>query len=202
MHRTNATSVGWNPQSEGIIFVEQTPAPLVLITAADTDIQTLAAALPKLPKTFPTFRVTNLLQLQHQIVIDTYAEQILELAQVIVIRLIGGRSYWSYGFEVIQEIAERNGTTLIVMPGDDALDQNLMSHSTLPLTKVNQVWRYFNEGGTDNFVNALKYISDCCISTTFNPPQPQIVPRVGKYLFSASSTKRQGAGGSISFLKI
>jgi cobaltochelatase CobN len=189
MHRTNATSVGLNPQSEGIIFVEQTPAPLVLITAADTDIQTLAAALPKLPKTFSTFRVTNLLQLQHQVVIDTYAEQILELAQVIVIRLIGGRSYWGYGFEVVQEIAERKGTTLIVMPGDDALDQNLMSHSTLPLAKVNQIWRYFNEGGTENFVNALQYISDSCLSTTFNPPQPEVVPRVGRY-----SIKRQGAG--------
>ena len=48
MHRINATTGGWN-QSEGLFFLEQTIAPFVLITAADTDIQTLAAVVPKLP---------------------------------------------------------------------------------------------------------------------------------------------------------
>ncbi len=181
MHRINATPGGWNPQSEGVSFLEQTPAPLVLLTAADTDIQTLAAAIPKLPTKFPEFRVANLLNLQHQISIDTYAEQVLQPAQVIVLRLLGGRSYWAYGLEVVQEIAQSNGTTLIVMPGDDALDPDLMSHSTLPLGNVNQIWRYFNEGGTENIANALKYITDYCLATSFNPPPPQIVPRVGLY---------------------
>ncbi|MGI2906855.1 hypothetical protein AABK37_26510, partial [Hassallia sp. VBCCA 56010] len=180
MHRINATSVGWN-NSEGVVFFEQTPAPLVFITAADTDIQTLAAAFPKLPSTFPALRVANLLQLQNQINIDTYAEQVLEFAQVIILRLLGGRSYWSYGLEVVQEIVQRNGTTLIVMPGDDALDADLITFSTLSVTAVNQVWQYFREGGVENIVNALKYITDICLSTSFNPPLPQVVPRVGLY---------------------
>jgi cobaltochelatase CobN len=181
MHRINATPGGWNPQSEGVSFLEQTPAPLVLLTAADTDIQTLAAVIPKLPTKFPAFRVANLLNLQHQISIDTYAEQVLQLAQVIILRLLGGHSYWAYGLEVVQEIAQNNDITLIVMPGDDALDPALMSHSTLPLGIVNQIWRYFNEGGTENIANALKYIADHCLSTSFNPPPPQVVPRIGLY---------------------
>jgi cobaltochelatase CobN len=188
MHRINATSVGLN-NSEGVVFFEQTPAPLVFITAADTDIQTLAAAFPKLPSTFPALRVANLLQLQNQINIDTYAEQVLEFAQVIILRLLGGRSYWSYGLEVVQEIVQRNGTTLIVMPGDDALDADLITFSTPPVTAVNQVWQYFREGGVENIVNALKYITDICLSTSFNPPSPQVVPRVGLYspLFPSST---------------
>ncbi|MCX7595692.1 MAG: cobaltochelatase subunit CobN, partial [Fischerella sp.] len=181
MHRISTTSGAWNPQSEGISFIEQTPAPFVLLTAADTDIQTLAAALPLLPATFPAFRVANLLNLQHQITIDTYAEQVLELAQVIVLRLLGGRSYWAYGLEVVQEIVQRHGTTLIVIPGDDALDPDLISHSTLPLSTVNQIWRYFSEGGVENIVNALKFIADTCLLTSFHPPPPKSVPRVGLY---------------------
>ncbi len=181
MHRTSATSGGWNPQSEGVIFIEQTPAPLVFLTAADTDIQTLAAASANLPATFPQFRVANLLQLQQQVSIDTYAEQVLELAQVIILRLIGGRSYWSYGLEVVQEIVERSGKTLIVISGDDALDPDLISHSTLPLSTVHQVWCYFNEGGVENIVNALLFIADTSLLTSFNPPPPQVVPRVGLY---------------------
>ncbi|MEH1842606.1 MAG: cobaltochelatase subunit CobN [Nostoc sp.] len=180
MHRTSSTSGEWN-QSEGLIFLEQTPAPFVLITAADTDIQTLAAAVRKLPTSFPALRVANLLQLQQQLTIDTYGEQVLELAQVIILRLLGGRSYWSYGLEVVQEIVQRNGRTLIVMPGDDAFDPNLISQSTVPLGVVNQVWQYFSEGGVENFVNALQFISDSCLLTTYNPRPPQPVPRVGLY---------------------
>ncbi|MBN4005167.1 cobaltochelatase subunit CobN [Nostoc sp. LPT] len=189
MHRTSSTSGGWN-QSEGLIFLEQTPAPFVLITAADTDIQTLAAAVTKLPVSFPALRVANLLQLQQQLSIDTYGEQVLEHAQVIILRLLGGRSYWGYGLEVVQEIVQRNGRTLIVMPGDDAFDPDLISQSTVPLGIVNQVWQYFSEGGVENFVNALQFISDSCLLSAYNPLPPRPIPRVGLYEWGAG-----GAGG-------
>ncbi|TAE58043.1 MAG: cobaltochelatase subunit CobN [Nostocales cyanobacterium] len=180
MHRISATPGGWN-QSESLIFLEQTPAPFVFITAADTDIQTLAAAVPKLPTQFPAIRVANLLQLQQQISIDTYGEQVLELAQVIVLRLLGGSSYWAYGLEVVQEIVQRQGITLIVMPGDDALDPDLISKSTISPELVNQVWQYFRAGGIENLVHALQFITDLSLTTNFNPPPPKPVPPVGRW---------------------
>ncbi|MBS9384300.1 MAG: cobaltochelatase subunit CobN [Dolichospermum sp. BR01] len=180
MHRINATPGGLN-QSEGLFFLAQTPAPFVLITAADTDIQTLAAVVPKLPSQFPELRVANLLQLQQQISIDAYGEQVLESAQIIVLRLIGGSSYWAYGLEVVQEIVQRNGTTLIVMPGDDGFDPDLISKSTVSQEIVQKIWQYFQEGGIENFLNALQFITDTALSTAFNPPAPQSVPRVGLY---------------------
>ncbi|MBD2337956.1 cobaltochelatase subunit CobN [Calothrix sp. FACHB-156] len=198
MHRVSATSGGWN-QSEDLIFIEQTPAPFVFITAADTDIQTLAAAVPQLPATFPALRVANLLQLQQQISIDSYGEEVLELAQVIIVRLLGGRSYWAYGLEVVQEIVQRNGINLIVMPGDDAFDPHLVSQSSVPLDIVNQVWQYFSQGGVKNFVNALQFISDSCLSTSFNPPAPELVPRIGLYEWGKmrQGGREQGAGENI-----
>jgi len=193
MHRISSTSGGWN-QSEGLIFLEQTPAPFVLITAADTDIQTLAAAVTKLPPSFPALRVANLLQLQQQLSIDTYGEQVLELAEVIILRLLGGRSYWGYGLEVVQEIVQRNGKTLIVMPGDDAFDPDLISQSTVSLSIVNQIWQYFSEGGVENFVNALQFIADSCLSTAYNPPTPRTVPRVGLYKWGVGDEGTKGQG--------
>ncbi|MEL6163092.1 MAG: cobaltochelatase subunit CobN, partial [Cyanobacteria bacterium J06628_3] len=181
MHRKAASKTEFNLQSEDLIFLEQTTAKFVFLTSADTDIQTIAAAVPKLPPTFDEIRVANLLNLQHQITIDSYAEQVLEFAQVIILRLLGGISYWSYGLEVVLEIVERNGTNLIVIPGDDALDLNLISHSTLPLAVVNQISRYFSQGGVPNFVNAFKFIADNCCSTSFNPLPPQEVPKFGLY---------------------
>lgn len=181
MHRIAATPGGWNPDNEGVIYIEQTPAPIVFLTAADTDIQTLAAAVPQLPDDFPEIRVVNLLQLQQQLTLDTYAEEVLQEAELIVVRLLGGRAYWSYGLEVLRETVEETGASLVVMPGDDGIDLDLCSHSTVPLAVVNQLWRYFQEGGVVNFANGLKFAQARCLSGAELPPEPQPVPRVGLY---------------------
>ncbi|MEG3898662.1 MULTISPECIES: cobaltochelatase subunit CobN [unclassified Microcoleus] len=181
MHKIAATPGGWNPQAEGVIFIQQTPAPIVFISAADTDIQTLAAASSKMPAEFPKVRAVNLLQLQQQLTIDTYAEEILERAEVIILRLLGGRSYWSYGLEILRETAQKTNAALIIMPGEDSPDPDLLSHSNVSLSAVNQLWRYFTEGGVQNFVNALKFAADTCLKTAYNPPLPQTVCRVGIY---------------------
>ncbi|NJO76901.1 MAG: cobaltochelatase subunit CobN, partial [Leptolyngbyaceae cyanobacterium RM1_406_9] len=180
MHRIAATPGGWNPETEGIVFVEQNPAPLVFLTAADTEIQTLAKALPQLPSGFPELRVSNLLQLQQQLSIDTYAEEVLAAAKGIVLRLLGGRAYWSYGLEVVKQTVEETGAALFVLPGDDRPDPDLLSHSTVPLTVVNQLWRYLTEGGIENTTNALKFIANT-IGQHYDLLPVQPIPRVGLY---------------------
>jgi len=196
MHRINATPGGWTPQTEGVIFLKQTPAPLVFLTAADTDIQTLAAAVAKLPNNFPAVRVANLLQLQQQLTIDTYAEDVLEQAQVIILRLLGGCSYWSYGLEAVQETVQRTSAALFVMPGDDRPDPDLITLSTVSLSAVNHLWRYFTEGGVENIVNALQFVADTCLKTDYAPPPPQLVPRVGLYPWKEESRGSRESRGS------
>lgn len=201
MHRIATTPGGWDRDSEGVIFIEQTPASIVLLTAADTDIQTLAACLTHLPSQFPTIRVVNLLQLQQQLAIDTYADTILSQAKVIILRLLGGRSYWSYGLEVLKEITQQTGAFLFVIPGDDRPDPDAIAHSNLSLAKVNRLWRYLTEGGIENWLNALRFIADVCLGYTYNPSPPQIVPRVGIYPLKAEG-KRQKVKGIETISKI
>ncbi|MEC4892698.1 MAG: cobaltochelatase subunit CobN, partial [Oscillatoria sp. PMC 1051.18] len=187
MHRIAATPGGWNPDSEGVIFIEQTPAPIIFLTAADTDIQTLAASLAFLPVDFPAIRAVNLLQLQQELTIDTYSETVLSKAKVIILRLLGGRAYWSYGLEVVKEIVAETKASLFVLPGEEIPDPNLMSHSTVSLAAVNKLWRYFTESGVENFVNALQFVSDLCFGSNYQPSSPQVVPRVGLYSFQVRS---------------
>lgn len=181
MHRLATTPGGWNPDAEGVIFVEQSPAPIVFLTSADTEIQTLANALPRLPEGFPMLRVANLLNLQQQLSIDTYAESVLAQARVIVLRLLGGRAYWAYGLEVVRELVAQTGAALLVLPGDDRPDPDLLSHPTVPLSVSNQLWRYLTEGGVENLRNGLLFLSDACLGSTFQPAPPQEIPRVGRY---------------------
>ena len=181
MHKIAALPGGWNPNTEGVIFVEQSPAPIVFLTYADTDIQTLAATRSILPASFPEIRVANLLNLQQQLSIDVYTETVISKAQIVVLRLLGGSTYWSYGFEQIKEVAQTNNIALFILPGDDSPDLDLISHSTVSLAAVNQLWRYLIEGGQDNYFNALQYLSDVCLQTKYNPQAPKIVPELGKY---------------------
>lgn len=181
MHRLAALPGGWTPETEGVIFIDQTPAPLILLTAADTDIQVMAAALSHLPVDFPAVRMVNLLQLQQNLTIDTYAETVLQQARGIVLRLLGGRAYWSYGLEVIKQTVQQTGATLFVLPGDDQPDLDLMSHSTASFTVVDRLWHYFVEGGIENTIHALQYLADTSLKTAYGPPPPHPIPRVGRY---------------------
>jgi cobaltochelatase CobN len=200
MHRLAAIAGGWEAGSspEGVVFIEQTPAPLVVLTAADTDIQLFAKAterLQELAENYSAVRVASLLQLQQQLTIDTYAETVLSHAQGILIRLLGGRGYWSYGLEVVREVAERTGAVLIVVPGDDRPDLELMSHSTVPLKTVEQVWRYFTEGGVENYGRAIRSLHVLCERTSRDGSgnaleTALVVPKVGRYCWKANSILR------------
>jgi cobaltochelatase CobN len=180
MHRLAATPGGWTPDSDGVIFIEQSPAPIVVLTAADTDLQCLAQVMA-LPGELPPVRGVNLLQLQQQLTIDTYAEAVLAHAGIILVRLLGGRAYWSYGLEVVRAVVAETGAALVVLPGDDRPDPQLISLSTVALTVANTVWRYWTEGGPDNLRHGLMALCDRVLDTAFQPPPPQPVPRVGRY---------------------
>jgi cobaltochelatase CobN len=157
MHRLQVAPGGWSPDNEGVVFIEQTPGDIIFLTAADTEIQALSVALKQW--SYPaSVRAVNLLNLQQQLTIDTYAEEVLEKAKVIIIRLLGGRSYWSYGLEVIKELAERLGIHLYLLPGDEQVDLDLMENSTVSLTEVHRLWRYLIEGGPENLLHGLNYI--------------------------------------------
>jgi len=184
MHRLAATPGGWDPNAEGVVFIEQTPAPIVLLTAADTDIAALSQVKAALPEHFPDIRAVNLLHLRQQLTIDTYAEETLRHAQLIILRLLGGRAYWPYGLEVVKAIATEANIALVVMPGDDRPDLDLIAHSTVPFARVNRLWRYFCAGGKRNIRHALLYASDSFFKTNFAPPLPEEIASIGVYVCS------------------
>jgi cobaltochelatase CobN len=178
MHRT-ATISSESASIETTIFVEQTPAPIVIITSADTDLQALAQVWAQMPDGFPEVRALNILAVQQQVVIDTYAEEVLAQAKVIVVRLLGGVGYWSYGLEVVRELAKTNGIALILIPGDDQPDLSLLSRSTVPLDDVNQFWRYWIAGGSENLCQSLYFVAKRYLKIDCEYLPPAVVPKVG-----------------------
>ncbi len=138
----------------------QTPGDIVVISSADTELSLLARAHGALAagSPQPSLRLVNLMQLKHNFSVDLYAEKTLTGARLVVLRLLGGRSYWPYGLERLTDMASGGAFELIVMPGDDKPDPMLAGLSTVSDATREQIWAYLREGGADNaalFLGAL-----------------------------------------------
>ena len=151
----------------------QSPAKAVLLTAADTEISCLAAACRNSGRGADQLRIANLLSLSHPYSVDLYIESVLNHAKVIVVRLLGGVSYWSYGAEQLSLLARAQNIPLALLPGDGKPDPELDNLSTLPPETLSRLNSYLVEGGVGNaaaFLDALDDIADGTDKAL--PPKP------------------------------
>ncbi|NNE89085.1 MAG: cobaltochelatase subunit CobN, partial [Silicimonas sp.] len=128
----------------------QTPADLVVLSFSDSDLTAFAAGWHRAKtngRTLPTLRLANLSALKHPLSVDTYVEQTLQGAKAILIRLIGGASYWSYGLKQVRALAEANGIALAVLPADGRPDPQLDEISTVPASTRAQLNTLCTAGG-------------------------------------------------------
>lgn len=83
----------------------QTPGRIAILTAADSEISLLAEAARTSGLKAGDLRLANLLSLSHPYSIDLYIENTLAKADMIMVRLLGGTAYWSYGVEQLSLLA-------------------------------------------------------------------------------------------------
>ena len=166
------------------VDLAQSPGDVVVLTAADTEIAALAAAQRRRPEA-PSLRLANLTRLQHNLSVDIYVEQVIAHARIVVVRLLGGRSYWSYGIDRLVEVCRANGIPLALLPGDDRPDPELASLSTVKPAAAAGLWRYLIEGGVDNAAGFLAAVAHL-IGRGEAPPSPEPLPRSGIYRKAAS----------------
>ncbi|MGS4883809.1 cobaltochelatase subunit CobN [Roseibium sp. MB-4] len=159
----------------------QQPADILFLSAADTELGSLASAQSGLGADTPSLRLANLMALSHPYSVDLYAEQTVRGSRIVILRVLGGVEYWRYGLERFVEEARASGIDLVVIPGDDKWDDALTSHSTRGTDEVRQMWRYFVEGGPENYANALRFAGHL-IELTEEPAHAVPLPRAGIYL--------------------
>ena len=96
----------------------QDPAELVVLSFSDSDLGAFAAGWRRAAGSLPELRLANLAALRHPLSVDTYLERTVAGARGVLVRLIGGEPYWSYGLLQLQDLARRRGIALAVLPGD------------------------------------------------------------------------------------
>ena len=156
----------------------QTPGDIVVLSAADTELASLAAARATLGETFPSVRLANLMQLSHNASVDLYCEAVIAEARLVIVRLLGGKSYWPYGVEQIVETCAAAGANLVLLPGDDQPDPELATHSTASPEAYRRLWTYLLHGGAANARSFLAYAATL-IGRGFDWLEPVELPRAG-----------------------
>jgi cobaltochelatase CobN len=134
-------------ETASAIDLGQDPADLVVLSFSDSDLAAFAAGWRRGREKLPRLRLANLLALRHPLSVDTYLERTLSQAKGILVRLIGGESYWAYGIAAVHQLARERGIALAVLPADGRDDPRLEALSTLPRATLRRLNVLCDAGG-------------------------------------------------------
>ncbi len=157
----------------------QTPADVVIISAADTELAALAEARAEMTNP-PTLRLANMLHLAHPMSVDLHLDDCATKSRLVIARVLGGAAYWKYGLTQYAARLHDAGVPVAFLPGDDKPDPELRGLSTVSGTDYDALWSYLVEGGPQNSINALAY-AKAMLDSTEKPSAAAPLLRAGVY---------------------
>lgn len=164
------------------VDASQTPADIIFISAADTELAALSEARTTLAEGGfeQTLRLANLNWLAHPYSVDLYIENTALKSRIVVARILGGEGYWPYGLEQFAARLSEAGVKFAALPGDDKPDEALFRASTVDRETWEALWAYFVEGGPENAANFLRYC-DHTLNGSEAPEAARPLLRAGVY---------------------
>ncbi|NKM72934.1 cobaltochelatase subunit CobN, partial [Rhizobium laguerreae] len=141
---------------EEAIDLGQTPGDILFLSAADSELAAIATAHRE-RGAGPSLRLASLMSMKHPMSVDTYVERTARHAKLIIVRALGGASYFHYALEALHAAAARAGALIAVLPGDARPDAGLVPFSNIGLDDLNALWAYLIEGGDANAQAFLDY---------------------------------------------
>jgi cobaltochelatase CobN len=159
------------------IDLGQSPGDILFLSAADTELSAIASAYRAAPLG-RTLRAASLLSLKHPMSVDTYVARTARHARLIIVRALGGASYFQYVLEALHATAITYRTAIAVLPGYDKADPALDAYSTVPAEDRAAMLAYFNEGGAENMERFLGYAGSL-IDGGERPPAATPLVRAG-----------------------
>lgn len=173
MHLLSAQAGAIQQEGEAI-DLGQSPAPLLLLSAADSELAALAGAIDA--QGADDVRLANTMRLSHNFSIDLWLDDTAQHAKLIVVRVLGGRAYWTYGVDQLSALCSDRGIELALLPGDANPDPDLKNRSTMDGETYEQLHRAFAAGGVQNLSDCLAFLRQRVNEEAAQLPVPQPAP--------------------------
>lgn len=155
-------------------------AEIVLLSHADTDLLTLAAARPRLPDDFPDVDAVSLNTIKQEAHMQRLIAERLAHARVVVVRLLG-RVGAVPGISLLVEHVRARDAALLLLSGAGTPDPELAALSTVDPALLETAAAYLHAGGRHNMQNLLRFLADHFLLTTYDYEPPRDVPAHGCY---------------------
>ncbi|MFE1951776.1 cobaltochelatase subunit CobN [Streptomyces sp. NPDC059524] len=136
---------------------------ILLLSTSDTDLLSARAANTSADAPV-TYRFAN----PSRIDAGTGLDALLDGADLVVVRLLGGVRAWQDGIDRLTAA----GIPLVVLTGEQAPDAQLMAASTVPVGIAAEAHKYLAHGGPANLAHLARFLSDTVLLTGhgFEPP--------------------------------
>ena len=178
MHLLAATA-GSVDDGKDPVDLGQTPADVVFISAADTELAALSTARSDMSDP-PSLRLASMMHLSHPMSVDLHINDCASKSKIVVARILGGAGYWKYGIEQYAARLGSAGIKFVALPGDDKPDEELWKFSTINRSDWESLWAYMVEGGPENSRNFLLYIQ-AIIGSKNKPESAKPLLKAGLY---------------------
>jgi cobaltochelatase CobN len=178
MHLLTAQAGALQLEGEAI-DLGQSPAPIVFASAADSELALIAGAVDRAGSR--DVRLANLLRLSHNLSVDLWLDKTVQHARLVVLRLLGGMSYWTYGVDQLMALAPGR-FRLVLLPGEAAPDPILETRSTVSSEEWRRLHALFTAGGPVNADAVLAMLGELSASTPsrrVGPTDIRPFPRFG-----------------------
>ncbi|MEX0407933.1 cobaltochelatase subunit CobN [Aquibium sp. LZ166] len=173
------------------IDLAQAPADMVALSFTDSDISGMAAGWNAARDALPSLRLAHLRDLRHPMSVDLWIEKTAAHARVVLVRLLGGYEWWSYGCDQLAATARRKGIALVLLPGEcSERDERLAGLSTVPVSDYDALLKCFRDGGPDNLAIALRRLAGLAGSGIAEPDSARPVAKAGYYAPGAGAVER------------
>ena len=141
---------------------------ILLLSTSDTDLLSARAAAETGEEV--EFRWANPSRL-----LDDELPGLLDGADIVVVRLLGGRRAWEDGIDRIIS----TGVPTVLVSGEQAPDAELTEYSTVPANVATTAHKYLAEGGPANLVGLHNFLSDTLLLTGLGFGEPERLPTWG-----------------------
>jgi cobaltochelatase CobN len=192
-----AAQAGVAQEDGEAIDLGQTPGDIVFAAAADSELALMAGAADRAGET--GLRLASLLRLSHNLSVDLWLDQTVRHAKLVVLRLIGGASYWQYGVDELIALALTGKIRLVLLPGDAGPDPVLQQRSSIHPDDWSRLHALFIAGGPDNadtILSAMRELAGGSGASVVHPPSPLAGLRGGREAIERASGAIEGEEGA------